>query len=147
MARDSQGRWMKGSTGNAGGVTHHEIKAARRLKQRLAGMAHEAGLVIERAIQGEEVTREQVDMAKFVVNQVAGKPGSSQTVSGHIDHSHQYSVADNYVSALKELAVLARAERASQLEANGQATSHARARRRYEQNTRKRTSLTRPGPR
>ena len=100
---------MKGSTGNAGGVTHHEIKAARRLKQRLAGMADEAGLVIERAIQGEEVTREQVDMAKFVVNQVAGKPGSSQTVSGHIDHKHQhsYDVAQNYLDAMRTLANLA----------------------------------------
>ncbi len=42
MARDSQGRWLKGSSGNAGGITSHEFKAARRLKQRLAGMVDEA---------------------------------------------------------------------------------------------------------
>ena len=101
MGRDRLGRWEKGTTGNAGGVTHHEIKAARRLKQRLAGLVDEAANTLQRSINGEDVDSAAVASAKFVVEQTIGRAGQTRTISGHIDHRHEHSISDNYVAALR----------------------------------------------
>ncbi len=72
---------------------------------------------MERVVAGEEVDKARVDAAKYIVDRCLGRPGSSQVVSGTVHHEHD--VGTRYTDALKELAVLARAERHGEREANG----------------------------
>jgi hypothetical protein len=122
MGRDRLGRWEKGSTGNAGGVTQHEIKAARRLKLKLATMVDSAADTLQRSIAGEDVEAASISSAKFIIEMTVGKAGQTKTIDGHVDHVHQHSIDMNtgYLAAMKSLAGIERTKMAEVREQNGQ---------------------------
>ena len=80
---------------------------------------------MERVVAGEEVDKARVDAAKYIVDRCLGRPGSSQVVSGTVHHEHD--VGTRYTDALKELAVLARAERTALLDNNSRTLGEMKA--------------------
>ena len=116
MERNELGHFAKGNRIGTAGLTPKEKRASQRLRQRLSALVDDAALVLEQVVAGEEIDKARVDAAKYIVDRCLGKPGSSQVVSGSVQHEH--SVADRYVGALKELAIAARAERTALLDNN-----------------------------